>query len=233
MSGKDSPSTRPGTFLALGGAAGFVALIIYATATHQHRTDTESVILVILLFLFLTAMVVGGLRRAHFSAKYPYKIVWPVQLLVWAGAVIAPIVLDFIEYRYFGRHWGSTFWGRELLYGPIYGICGALAWKFGLKPKIMGGGDRPLEGQVIGLLVDPVNGNSAYTVTLNQYPGPRKIALIKAISELKGLSLRDAKNLVEAVPSVVEEGISKTDVELVSKKLEETGVPVKVIFRPA
>lgn len=138
-----TPSGRPGSALILGGAAGFVALIAYAIVTRPRRTDTESMILVGLLFLFVVAISVGILRRVHFSPKYPYKIVWQVQLMVWTAAFIAPIAIDTVLYRYFGsHHWARSFWGRELVYVPIYGVCALLAWKFGLKPKIIDAGDR-------------------------------------------------------------------------------------------
>ena len=50
--------------------------------------------------------------------------------------------------------------------------------------------------------------------------------MIKAIREITSLGLADAKNLVEAAPKVVKEGISKQEAEEIKKKLEEAGAKV-------
>ncbi|MCA9530744.1 MAG: 50S ribosomal protein L7/L12 [Myxococcales bacterium] len=56
--------------------------------------------------------------------------------------------------------------------------------------------------------------------------GAKKINVIKAIREITSLGLADAKNLVEAAPKVVKEGISKQEAEEIKKKLEEAGAKV-------
>ncbi len=48
------------------------------------------------------------------------------------------------------------------------------------------------------------------------------------IREITGLGLKEAKDLVEGAPSTVKEGVSKTDVDTIKKKLEETGAKVEV-----
>ncbi len=58
--------------------------------------------------------------------------------------------------------------------------------------------------------------------------GGKKINVIKAIREITQLGLADAKNLVEAAPKVVKEGVSKEEAEEVKKKLEEAGAKVTV-----
>ena len=66
-----------------------------------------------------------------------------------------------------------------------------------------------------------------FTVTLQDF-GPNKINVIKAVRELTSLGLREAKELVEAAPTPVREGVSKDDAEEVKKKLEEVGATVVV-----
>ena len=66
-----------------------------------------------------------------------------------------------------------------------------------------------------------------FTVTLQDF-GPNKINVIKAVRELTSLGLREAKDLVEAAPTPVREGVSKDDAEEVKKKLEEVGATVVV-----
>ena len=58
--------------------------------------------------------------------------------------------------------------------------------------------------------------------------GGKKINVIKAIREITQLGLADAKNLVEAAPKVVKEGVSKDEAEEIKKKLEEAGAKVNV-----
>jgi len=58
--------------------------------------------------------------------------------------------------------------------------------------------------------------------------GEQKINVIKVIREITSLALKEAKDLVEAAPSVVKEGISKQDAEALKKKLEEAGASVEI-----
>jgi large subunit ribosomal protein L7/L12 len=58
--------------------------------------------------------------------------------------------------------------------------------------------------------------------------GANKVNVIKVIRELTGLGLKEAKDLVEGVPSTVKEAISKADAEAVKKKLEEAGAAVEI-----
>jgi len=58
--------------------------------------------------------------------------------------------------------------------------------------------------------------------------GGNKIAVIKAIREITGLGLKEAKDLVEAAPKVVKEQISKGDAEEMKKKLTEAGATVEL-----
>lgn len=64
-----------------------------------------------------------------------------------------------------------------------------------------------------------------FTVELTN-AGEKKINVIKVVRELTGLGLADAKNLVEAAPKTLKEGISKADAEDMKKKLEEAGAKV-------
>lgn len=58
--------------------------------------------------------------------------------------------------------------------------------------------------------------------------GANKINVIKAIREITGLGLKEAKDMTEAVPAVVKEGINKADAEKFKKLLEEAGAKVEV-----
>ena len=58
--------------------------------------------------------------------------------------------------------------------------------------------------------------------------GDNKIAVIKVVREITGLGLKEAKDLVEGVPSKVKEGLSKADAEKLKKELEEAGATVQI-----
>jgi large subunit ribosomal protein L7/L12 len=56
--------------------------------------------------------------------------------------------------------------------------------------------------------------------------GAQKIAVIKVVKEVLGLGLKEAKDLVDAAPSVLKEGVKKEDAEALKAKLEEAGAKV-------
>ena|SRR3990167_1389410 len=58
--------------------------------------------------------------------------------------------------------------------------------------------------------------------------GANKIEVIKVIRAVTGLGLKEAKDMVEAVPATVKEGISKADAEDIKKKLTDAGATVEV-----
>jgi len=66
-----------------------------------------------------------------------------------------------------------------------------------------------------------------FTVVLASF-GENKVNVIKAVRELTGLGLKEAKDLVDGAPKPVKEGISKADAEAAKKKLEEAGAKVEI-----
>ena len=64
-----------------------------------------------------------------------------------------------------------------------------------------------------------------FTVVLES-AGAEKIKVIKAVRELTGLGLKEAKELVDGAPSNVKEGVEKAEAEAIKKQLEEVGVTV-------
>jgi large subunit ribosomal protein L7/L12 len=66
-----------------------------------------------------------------------------------------------------------------------------------------------------------------FTVVLTSF-GENKVNVIKAVRELTGLGLKEAKDLVDGAPKPVKEGIPKADAEAAKKKLEEAGGKVEV-----
>jgi large subunit ribosomal protein L7/L12 len=68
---------------------------------------------------------------------------------------------------------------------------------------------------------------SEFTVTLTE-AGNQKVAVIKAVKELTGLGLGEAKALVDNVPSAIKEKVGKDDAEAAKKQLEEAGASVEL-----
>jgi large subunit ribosomal protein L7/L12 len=73
----------------------------------------------------------------------------------------------------------------------------------------------------------PVEEQTEFDVVLTNF-GDKKIAVIKEVRAATGLGLKEAKDLVEGVPSKVKEGISKEDAEALKAKLEEAGATVEI-----
>ncbi|HEV2271399.1 MAG TPA: 50S ribosomal protein L7/L12 [Steroidobacteraceae bacterium] len=67
-----------------------------------------------------------------------------------------------------------------------------------------------------------------FTVVLKEYPADKKVTVIKVIREITGLGLKEAKDLVEGVPSTVKEAVSKADSDGMKKKLEDAGAKVEI-----
>ena len=66
-----------------------------------------------------------------------------------------------------------------------------------------------------------------FNITMTSF-GANKVGVIKVIREITGLGLKEAKDLVEGVPSAVKEGVSKADADGIKKKLEEAGAQAEI-----
>lgn len=66
-----------------------------------------------------------------------------------------------------------------------------------------------------------------FTVVMTSF-GSNKVNVIKAVREITGLGLKEAKDLVEGAPSTIKEGVSKDEAASLKKTLEEAGASVEV-----
>jgi large subunit ribosomal protein L7/L12 len=66
-----------------------------------------------------------------------------------------------------------------------------------------------------------------FTVTLTAI-GDNKVNVIKAVRELTGLGLKEAKDLVDGAPKAVKEGVTKADADAMAKKLTDAGAKVEI-----
>src|SRR6187401_3581071 len=78
-----------------------------------------------------------------------------------------------------------------------------------------------------GAAAAPVEEKTEFTVVLTD-AGGNKINTIKAVREVTSLGLKEAKDLVEAAPKAIKEGVSKDEAAAIKKKFEEAGAKVEI-----
>ena len=96
--------------------------------------------------------------------------------------------------------------------------------KFGVSaaaPVAMAGGGGAAAAAPV------VEEQTEFTVTMTSF-GANKVGVIKVIRELTGLGLKEAKDLVEAVPSMIKDSIPKADAEAIKKKLDDAGAAAEI-----
>ena len=81
--------------------------------------------------------------------------------------------------------------------------------------------------QVVGDAAAVEEEKSEFDVVLASF-GEKKINVIKEVRAITGLGLKEAKDLVEAAPSAIKEGINKDEAEELKKKLEDVGATVEL-----
>ena len=98
----------------------------------------------------------------------------------------------------------------------------AIEEKFGVSAAAMA---APAAGGAAAAPV--VEEQTEFTVMLLEV-GANKVSVIKAVRELTGLGLKEAKDLVDGAPKPVKEGIAKADAEAAKKKLEDAGAKAEL-----
>lgn len=99
----------------------------------------------------------------------------------------------------------------------------AIEEKFGVSAAAM---SAPAAGGG-GAAAPVAEEQTEFTVQLLEI-GANKVSVIKAVREITGLGLKEAKDLVDATPKAVKEGIAKADAEAAKKKLEDAGAKVEL-----
>ncbi len=84
------------------------------------------------------------------------------------------------------------------------------------------GGGAPAE------VAPPIEEQTEFNVILSSFDAAKKIGVIKVVRELTNLGLKEAKDLVEAAPKPVKEGVTKEEAAAAKAKLEEAGATVEV-----
>jgi large subunit ribosomal protein L7/L12 len=96
--------------------------------------------------------------------------------------------------------------------------------EYGIEPAAAAVVAGPAAG---GGDVAAVEEQTEFTVVLKE-AGASKLAVVKAVKELTGLGLKEAKDLVDAAPSNIKEGVTKDEAEGLKKSLEEAGAVVEL-----
>jgi large subunit ribosomal protein L7/L12 len=100
----------------------------------------------------------------------------------------------------------------------------AIEEKFGVSAAAMA---APGGGGGGGAAAAVVEEQTEFTVMLTDF-GANKVSVIKAVRELTGLGLKEAKDLVDGAPKPVKEAVSKADADAAKKKLEEAGAKAEI-----
>ena len=100
----------------------------------------------------------------------------------------------------------------------------AIEEKFGVSAASMA---APAAGGGGAAAAAPVEEKTEFNVMLLE-AGANKVSVIKAVRELTGLGLKEAKDLVDGAPKAVKEAISKADAEAGKKKLEDAGAKAEL-----
>jgi large subunit ribosomal protein L7/L12 len=100
-----------------------------------------------------------------------------------------------------------------------YGVTAAAPVAVAAAPAGAGGGD--------GAAAAAPEEQTEFTATLIEI-GPNKIPVIKVVRELTGLGLKEAKDLVDASPKPVKEGVARDEAEKIKAALEEQGAKVEI-----
>ena len=101
--------------------------------------------------------------------------------------------------------------------------------KWGVSAAAPVAAAAPAGGAAAGAAAAPAAAKDTFDVILVSLPADKKIAVIKAVREVKaGLGLAEAKALVEGAPKPLLEGANKADSDAAKKKLEDAGAKVEI-----
>jgi large subunit ribosomal protein L7/L12 len=105
----------------------------------------------------------------------------------------------------------------------LSGLIAAMEEKFGVSAAAA----VAVAGPAAAAPAAAAEEQTEFTVHLTSF-GENKVNVIKAVRELTGLGLKEAKDLVDGAPKAVKEGVNKADAEAAKKKLEEAGAKVDI-----
>ena len=111
----------------------------------------------------------------------------------------------------------------EMSVMDIVDLIEAMEEKFGVSAAAPVAAAAPAQGEAEGAAEDEDATGDLHLAE----GGDKKVDVIKAVRSITGLGLKDAKGLVDGAPSVIKEGIKKTEADEYAKQLEEAGAKVE------
>jgi large subunit ribosomal protein L7/L12 len=105
-------------------------------------------------------------------------------------------------------------------------LVSAIEETFGVDASASAGGGMMMA--VGPAAVEEVEEKTEFTVMLDEVPADKKIAVLKVVRSLTGLGLKEAKELVESAPKMVQEGLGKDAAEDAKKQIEDAGGKVSL-----
>ena len=105
----------------------------------------------------------------------------------------------------------------------VVDLIDAMEEKFGVSAAPVAVAAGPAAGDEVAA----VEVQTEFNVVLTSF-GSSKVPVIKAVREITGLGLKEAKDLVESAPANVKEGIEQSEADELKKKLEEVGATVEI-----
>ncbi len=110
----------------------------------------------------------------------------------------------------------------EMSVKDVVDLVSAMEEKFGVSAAAAVAAG-PAGGEAAGAAEE----QTEFDVILTAF-GEKKVNVIKAVREITGLGLKEAKEMVEGAPKAIKEGVSKEDAEAAKKKLEEAGATAEL-----
>ena len=105
-------------------------------------------------------------------------------------------------------------------------LVAAIEETFGVDASASVGGGIVMAAAPVA--VEEVEEKTEFNVMLDEVPADKKIAVLKVVRTLTGLGLKEAKELVESTPKMVQEGLGKDAAEDAKKQIEEAGGKVSL-----
>jgi hypothetical protein len=171
-------------------------------AAEQRQTSAMSLPQIVLQIL---PLVVIAALLVFIKSKLPWNFFIGLGLLIFCTFELTA--------RIFGTKGTSALFGFAIIMGYTLALA-LLGQNSAHRPPRLTERLYALEAKLARLTAAPLpEGQVAFAVTLEAYPADRTLVVIKVVREITGLSLKDAKELVEGAPSVLKQGISKADAE--------------------
>jgi large subunit ribosomal protein L7/L12 len=109
----------------------------------------------------------------------------------------------------------------------VVNLVKSMEEKFGVSAAAIAMAAPAMAPGAAGAAAPAAEEKTEFSVVMTNF-GANKINVIKVIREVTGLGLKEAKDMVEGVPSTVKEGVNKEESESIKKKLTEAGATVEI-----